>query len=86
MESVDTGLRASLGSWDGPLGALQGSRTHAAGPFGLCRIFRGSGHMHTPRGPRLAGPSGESWLLAFPLPVDQHRLQREGSDPLPHRS
>lgn len=66
MESVDTGLGASLGSWEGPLGALQGSRTHATGPFGLCWVFRGW-HMHAPGGSRLAGLSGESWLLAFPL-------------------
>ena len=51
MESVDTGLGAPLGSWEGPLGALQGSRTHAAGPFGLCRVFRGCGHTHAPGAP-----------------------------------
>ena len=49
-------VRGLSGLLEGPLEALQGSPTHAAGPFGLCRIFRGCGRRRTPGAPDYLDP------------------------------
>lgn len=65
MESVDIVLGASLGCGEGPLEALQDSPPMPQVPLGSAGSSQVVGTGVHP-GPRLAGPSGESWLLTLP--------------------
>lgn len=85
MESVDIVLGASLGCGKGPWRPCRAAHPRRRSLWALPDLHRLWAQACT-RGPRLARPSGESWPLTLPLPVDQHRLQSKGSDSFPHLS